>query len=342
MAQHFLLSSKAKTLSLFDIAEMSKEDAFKLLCQCRWGSTETVCCPKCGCCDKHYFLAKEYRWTCKNPTCKHRFSVTSSTIFASCKLDYKKYLAAIFLFANAVKGISISQLARDLKISYKSAFVLLHKIRESLAENRNNDFLQGEIHIDGTYVHAALRPKNKKSERVDRRKPEHANPHKRAVLVMRERYDGSDSDLVGAKRTLTFPILSETKQVVQSLVQRYVKKGSRIHTDENKAYDDLLIHYDLRRVNHQKEYQSDDGINNNLAESYNSRFKRMIIGQIHKLSNKYLFNYTNEIAYREDMRRESNGNIFADILTKCLHTPTHRDWCGYWQGNNKQQEVLYV
>lgn len=66
------------------------------------------------------------------------------------------------------------------------------------------------------------------------------------------------------------------------------------------------------------------------------------IGQIHKLSNRYLFNYANEIAYREDMRKEDNGKIFNDILSKCLHTPTHRDWCGYWQGNHKQDEVLYT
>lgn len=346
MTQHFLLSSQAKTLSIFDIAEMSKVEAFKCLCQCRWGSSEIVVCPKCHCCAKHYFLAKEYRWTCKNPECKHRFSVTSHTIFASCKLPYQKYLAAILLFANAVKGISIMQLSRDLNIGYKSAFVLVHKIRQSLMDSRNNDFLEGEIHIDGTYVHSALRPKNKKSERVDRRKPEHSNPNKRAVLVMREHYDEkmqkNTPHFVGAKRTLTFPILTESKKSVMSLVRQYVKKGSRIHTDENRAYDDLIIDYDLHRVNHQTEYQSDDGINNNLAESYNSRFKRMVIGQIHKLSNKYLFSYANEIAYREDMRRKSNGDIFTDILTKCLKTPTHRDWCGYWQGNHRQTEMLYI
>ncbi|MDG2955142.1 IS1595 family transposase [Bisgaard Taxon 10/6] len=344
MAQHFLLSSKSKTLSLFDIASLSKDEAFRMLCQCRWGSHEIVTCPKCQCTDKHYFLSKEYRWTCKE--CKHRFSVTSKTIFSSCKLEYRKYLAVIFLFANAAKGISISQLSRDVKLGYKTTFVLVHKIRESLANHRNNDFLQGEIHIDGTHVHSALRPKNKKADRVDRRKPKYDNPNKRAVLVMRERYSEQEQaespNLKGAKRTLTFPIKSESKSAVIPLVNRYVKAGSRIHTDENAAYDELLFNYDLKRVNHQQEYCSDEGIHNNLAESYNSRFKRMIIGQIHKLSNRYLFNYANEIAYREDMRKEDNGKIFNDILSKCLHTPTHRDWCGYWQGNHKQDEVLYI
>ena len=118
--------------------------------------------------------------------------------------------------------------------------------------------LSGEIHIDGTYVHSAPRPKNKKNERVDRRLKENANPNKRSILVMRSRYSEEETAenpyLVGAKKTLTFPILSENSQVVNKLATSYIKAGSRIHADENSAYDELMIHYDLRRVNHQKEW----------------------------------------------------------------------------------------
>lgn len=65
--------------------------------------------------------------------------------------------------------------------------------------------MSGEIHIDGTYVHSALCPKNKKSKRMDRRLKENANPNKRSILVMSSRYDKSESEanpyLIGAKKT---------------------------------------------------------------------------------------------------------------------------------------------
>jgi hypothetical protein len=64
------------------------------------------------------------------------------------------------------------------------------------------------------------------------------------------------------------------------------------------------------------------------------------IGQTHKFGTRYLANYANEAAYREDTRRLSNGEIFRDIPGKCAHTHTHRDWCGYWQGNKRLQERL--
>ncbi|WP_287698121.1 transposase, partial [Accumulibacter sp.] len=79
-----------------------------------------------------------------------------------------------------------------------------------------------------------------------------------------------------------------------------------------------LLHarYAVRRVNHSQEFRADDGTTNNLAESYVSRFRRFHIGQIHKVAPKYLDNYANEMAYREDTRRWSNGDIFRDIVGK--------------------------
>lgn len=96
----------------------------------------------------------------------------------------------------------------------------------------------------------------------------------------------------------------------------------------------------MRRVNHQIEYRGDNGENNNQSESYNARFRRMQYGQLHKVGNLYLSNYANEIAYREDTRRWSNGAIFRDILTKALHAPVSNEFCGYWQGNKRVSERL--
>ena len=165
--QHFLLSSQAKTLSFKQIMLMTEDDVFALLCELRWGSSEEVVCPNCGCCHQAYFISSRKQWRCKH--CKHTFSITSGTIFANHKLPIQTYLFAIALFVNAVKGISACQLSRDLNVQYKTAFTLAHKIRESLIVQRELFPLSGEVHIDGTYVHSAPRPKNKKAERVDRR-----------------------------------------------------------------------------------------------------------------------------------------------------------------------------
>lgn len=343
MAQHFLLSSKSRQLSPLQIAQLSDDEAHDLLCQARWQSIDEQVCPKCGIKHKCYVYKTRRQFRCRH--CKHQFSVTSSTIFANRKLPIQTYLYAIALFVNAVKGISACQLSRDLNVQYKTAFALAHKIRESLMVQRELFPLSGEVHIDGTYVHSAPRPKNKKADRVDRRLKANANPNKRAVLVMRERYNEKMTEntphLVGAKRTLTFPILSENTHTVNTLAETYITRNSRVHTDENTAYDELMGNYDLRRVNHQREYRSDDGITNNLAESYFARFKRMYYGQVHKMSNIYLDNYANEIAYREDTRRKDNLTIFKDILDKCLATSSENDWKGYWQGHHRTQERLY-
>ena len=104
----------------------------------------------------------------------------------------------------------------------------------------------------------------------------------------------------------------------------------------------LSPYYDLRTVNHKEEYRSDLGVTNNQAESLFSRFKRMYYGQVHRISNEYLLNYANEIAYREDNRRTSNKAQFIDVLSRCLKTTNdNNEWCGYWQRKIIHQEVIW-
>ena len=282
---------------------------------------------------------QQHQWRCR--ACGHTFSVTSGTIFAYHKLPLQVYLGAIAIYTNAAKGLSALQLSRDLDVQYKSAFVLMHKLRESIMVHRDETPLAGEVQIDGGYTNGSVRPANRADERVDRRLAEHQNPDKRCVLVMRETYPTDDpAGRVGAKRTLTFVIPRENQHDVGALATRFIAPATTISADESDAYDLLHGRYPMRRVNHQREYRAADGTTDNQAESYLSRFRRMQIGQHHKFGLSHLANYANEAAYREDTRRWSNGAIFYDILTKCAHTPPHRDWCGYWQGNTRRPERL--
>jgi transposase-like protein len=131
MAQHFLLSTAARTLSLAKVMRMSDDqahDAFKAI---RFAATEgDATCIKCGSC-KVYEMKTRRIFKCGD--CKAHFSVTSGTIFASRKMDLRDILAAIAIFVNGAKGHSALQLSRDLDCQYKTAFVLTHKLREALA-----------------------------------------------------------------------------------------------------------------------------------------------------------------------------------------------------------------
>ena len=239
--QHFLLSAAARTLSVREVFALSDEAAFELFRELRWGKGEDVVCPSCGVVERHWFLPSRRQWRCK--ACAHTFSLTSGTIFAHHKLPLRVYLAAVAIYTNAVKGLSALQMGRDLGVQYKSAFVLMHKLRESLIVQREDTPLSGEVEIDGAYVGGHVRPQNKKEDRLDRRLAENQSPDKRCILVMRENQPEEDevaSAPGGARRTLSFVFGRENQADVGALAQRFIAPGTCISADESDAYD--LLH----------------------------------------------------------------------------------------------------
>ncbi len=135
MSQHFLLSPAAKTLSLVKVMRMSDDEARTAFRNIRWSDTDgQPYCPECGCLDA-YDLKTRQVYKCKG--CAKQYSITSGTIFHSRKLTMRDILAAIAIFINGAKGYSALQLSRDLTIDYKTAFVLLHKVREAIETARD-------------------------------------------------------------------------------------------------------------------------------------------------------------------------------------------------------------
>lgn len=193
-------------MSLREVFSLSAAAVAALFAELRWGSSGTQTCPHCGVVDKHRFVALQKRWRCKH--CYKAFSVTSGTVFQHHKLPPQVILGAVLLYANSVKGLSALQPARDLHVQHKTAFVLLHKIRETLWHTQDTDKLSGEVEIDGGYMHTAVRPKRKQSDRKDRRLAENQNPEKCVILVLRERKQGKKQ---GAKRTRVFILPSENE-----------------------------------------------------------------------------------------------------------------------------------
>src|SRR5437868_2118002 len=165
MAQHFLLSSAAKSLSLATVARMTEEEAWEAFRLIRWSETQgEPVCTHCGCLDSYTYKTRMVS-RCKG--CSHQFTVTSGSIFASRKMPIRDYLLAIAIFVNGAKGHSALQLSRDLDCQYKTAFVMAHKIREALASEANGATVSGEVEVDGAYFGGHVRPANYKINRVD-------------------------------------------------------------------------------------------------------------------------------------------------------------------------------
>lgn len=335
---HFLLQAKARTISIPDLFTLSDEEVWEAFKYYRWQDTNgEAICPHCGCTDVH-FMKGYKRWKCRG--CWQQFSVTSKTTFAYHKNPLRIYLLAILLYANAVKGVSALQLMRDAGTGYQTMFVMAHKIRDALLQTREEIMMKGIVEVDGCYINKHIRPKNKKADRIDRRKAENRNS--RCILAFAERSDGTGRNPVGSKAVYTAIYRNENGVDVLEACEKKVQKGTLIHADESRAYDDLHGFFLMKRVNHSKEYKSDDGACNNIVESFFSRFRRLEYGQHHMFAPKYAANYANEAAYRETNRRMSNGEMVQDILHRCLNTPTSPEWCGYWQGNHRIGERLGV
>jgi hypothetical protein len=112
-------------------------------------------CPRCGCLEPYSVRRRRFR--CSEPECRAEFSVTSGTVFANRKLSFKKIVMAIWEEITAAKGMAALHLSRKLNVQYKTAYVLLQKLREAVGLRRSAVTLQGLVQIDGKYVGGVLR-----------------------------------------------------------------------------------------------------------------------------------------------------------------------------------------
>ncbi len=113
-------------------------------------------------------------------------------------------------------------------------------------------------------------------------------------------------------------------------VAKRVMPGSAVHADEASHWDALHARFEAKRINHGFAFSDEDACTNQ-AESYFARLRRAEFGQHHRISGAYLKFYAGEMAWREDMRRETNGMQFERCAGDALGHPKSRNWCGYWQ-----------
>jgi transposase-like protein len=316
MSQHFLISPAARTLSLRDIMQMSDEAAHARFVAIRFAANNSKpFCPHCGVLKVYTLTETPIRWKCSG--CRRKFSVTSGTLFHSRKLPIREYLSVIALFTGGVKGVAALRMARDMNINPKSAFVLLHKLREAMgAVVTEGGELAGEVEVDGAYFGSRIRPANRLA---DRRQQRRDDSNRQVVVVARERALG---------RTIPWVVGRESDAI--PMIRQNVASGTEVHADESGAWNILHASYPMKRVNHSVEFKSEDGGCTNEAESYFSRLRRCEFGIHHRISGQHLQAYAREIAWREDNRRVANGTQWKWIISAALSHPKSATWAGYW------------
>jgi transposase-like protein len=322
MAQHFLLSKAAKTLSLAQVFTMKDADAETVFRRIRWSDTDGApVCPHCGGVDAYDCrrLKGAPRFRCR--ACVKDFSITSGTLFASHKLPIRAYLAAIAIFCNEVKGKSALALSRDLCVSYKCAFVLLHKLREAMAAELRGRVVGGEgkiAEVDGGYFGGYVKPANLKDHRRDRRLLRNQNGKRKAVVIVRERNGNS------------IPAVFKSEAQAIAFISAHVEKGTLINADDAAAWNELHAKYEMKRINHEEAY-SQDGACTNWAEEFFSRMRRAEIGHHHHIAGNYLLRYAQEATWREDNRRLPNGEQVQKLSGNALNSGKSEAFTGYWQ-----------
>ncbi|MGP0092675.1 MAG: IS1595 family transposase [Xanthobacteraceae bacterium] len=249
-------------------------------------------CPVCGM-GERITERKDGFYRCNQ--CKEDFTVRTGTIFERSHVPLHKWVYAMYLLVTARKGISSMQLAKEIGITQKSAWFVLHRLREACG-GKGLTKLRGIIEIDETFVGGkeANKHENKKL------KAGRGTVGKTPVLGMRER----------GGRTIAMPISGTDANTVQSTIHQHVEDGSVIHTDEAGAYRgiDGLGH---DTVNHSAGEYVRDGVTTNGIESVFAVLKRGIYGVYHHTSDKHLARYVDEFAFRLN-----EGNVKNHTLTR--------------------------
>jgi transposase-like protein len=257
--------SKLTTQPAIDLIQLN--EAFDTDTECRAYLEELrwpngPCCPRC----KGQSISRiKARKVLECNACTYQFSATAGTIFHDSHLPLPKWFLAIFLITESRKGMSALQLKRLLKVSYKTAWYLCHRIREAMKE-ANPKPLSGTVECDETYIGGKHRAGAADGRKTWRTK-------KAMVLGALER--GGEIRLRSSK--------SGDNAAIRGFVAEHAPNASRYMTDEHQAYQ-TLADADSRHemvVHSRHEYVRGD-VHTNSIENAFGLFKRSLVGSFHE------------------------------------------------------------
>ncbi|MBX7204438.1 MAG: IS1595 family transposase [Bacteroidia bacterium] len=268
----------------------------------RWA--DGITCPHCGS-SRFYKFKSGVKYKCAANTCYKKFSVTVGTVFDSAKIPLRKWFVAMYLVTSHKKGISSYQLGRDVGVTQKTAWFMLHRLRE-LSEN-GLEKLTGEVEIDETYIGGRERNRKISKKTGVQGRPTNLPP----VLAMVQRGGGVRAFQIPDVRGFTL-----TSKVFEN-----VADGTRVMTDGFSGYYMLRSRYSHESVNHSNEEWVRGDVHTNTVEGFFGLMKRGVIGIYHQISPKHLQRYCNEFAFRYSTRELGEGermNVALGNMNKVL------------------------
>ncbi len=254
-------------------------------------------CPQCGCMEYSYLKTRRL-WKCK--ACKRQYSVKVGTIFEDSALPLTKWLRAIWLVANSKNGISSHELGRALKVTQKSAWFMLHRIRLAMKTGSLLK-LEGEIEVDETYIGGKARNMHE-SERK-RKGVSQGGSGKIVVVGMRQR----NGDVVAAV------VPNASANALQGEIHHAVRRGSTIYTDAAKGYKGLDRDFAHEVIDHAEAYVH-GRVHTNGIESFWALLKRGLHGTYISVEPFHLFRYLDERVFTYNLREHTDAGRFDAVL----------------------------
>jgi transposase-like protein len=276
------------------------DNALWYLASKRW--PKGVTCPHCDF-GSPMFLETRRIWKCRS--CRKQFSVKAGTIFEDSPLPLGKWLLATWLISNCKNGVSSYEIARDVKVTQKSAWFMLQRIRKAM-QDEDGGKLGGEVEVDETFIGGKAR--NMHKDKRARVITGTGGKDKTAVMGMIERGGRVRAMVVGTRR----------KSELQRQVREHVEAGSAIFSDELKSYDGLEVEYQHAVINHAVEYVNGNVHTNNI-ENFWSLLKRGLHGTYISVEPFHLFRYIDEQAFRFNNRKDmTDGDRFELVCSQIV------------------------
>lgn len=283
------MSQEPKSLQEAIIYFSNPDNCIAYLSIRRWPDGK-VLCPNCGS-EKVTFNPNRRVWQCSVHHSKRQFSIKVGTIMEDSAIGLDKWLTAMWLLTTCKNGISSYEIARDVKVTQKSAWFMLHRIRMAMQDETFGSKLGGEVEADETFVGGKARNMHKdvKARRISGGGRNVQD--KIVVMGMLERG--------GRVRTQIVP--DRLQKTLQPIVRAQVESGSALFTDELGGYKGLGMEYEHQIIDHAVKYV-DGRVHTNGMENFWSLLKRGLAGTYVAVEPFHLFRYLDEQVFRYNNR----------------------------------------